>query len=483
MKNRFSTENNTGSIFKTLVLLAIPTILEEVFSTLLQYVDTAMVGNLGENATAAVSGTTTINWLINSFPYAIGIGSIALISQAFGSKQKQLLKNYSKAILFLATIIGAVIGTASIIISPFIPRWMGIQAEIQKEASLYFLIISIPMIFRSFIIILGSAIRAVADTRTPMIITIIENIMNIFLNYILIYSANLKVLGAAIASAISFTLSGTLMLIAFCKNKELGLNFNKINLYFKKNKTKSHKKSIQLQKDSDIFQHSDLFSKFKEDIFFVIKKSFPVLMAHVSSCLAYVIFTSLVCKMGTITFAAHSIAITIETLFYIPGYGLRTACSTLVGISIGEKNQQKFKKTCIEGVLISLLMMSVTGALLYLTNYQLMNLMTSSLEVAKLGSEMLKIVAFSEPFFGLMIVCEGILYGQGRTKLPFIGELITMWGIRVLFTFLCTNIWHLDLKAVWICMIACNVAKTIFFATPLIFINKDWKKLMQKKAV
>lgn len=269
MKNRFSTENNTGSIFKTLVLLAIPTILEEVFSTLLQYVDTAMVGNLGENATAAVSGTTTINWLINSFPYAIGIGSIALISQAFGSKQKQLLKNYSKAILFLATIIGAVIGTASIIISPFIPRWMGIQAEIQKEASLYFLIISIPMIFRSFIIILGSAIRAVADTRTPMIITIIENIMNIFLNYILIYSANLKVLGAAIASAISFTLSGTLMLIAFCKNKELGLNFNKINLYFKKNKTKSHKKSIQLQKDSDIFQHSDLFSKFKEDIFFV----------------------------------------------------------------------------------------------------------------------------------------------------------------------------------------------------------------------
>lgn len=438
-----------SNILKPLIFLAIPTIIEEILSTLLQYVDTAMVGHLGEKATAAVSVTTTVTWLVNSIPYAIGIGSIALISQAFGARDKENLQSYSKAVFALSVAAGTVLGIVSVSLSPFIPLWMGAGEDVAQDASAYFFIISVPMMFRTFVIVLGSAIRAVADTRTPMVITMVENILNAVLNYILIYIAGLGVIGAAIGSAISYVVSGILMLFVFLRNKEIGFSFGG--------------------------------GVYRQKILFVVRQSIPVLGAHVSSCLAYVVFARLVSGMGTRIFAAHSIAITAETLFYIPGYGLKTACSTLVGISIGERNEQKFKSVCAMSILVTMLLMVFTGALLYFVSQPLMNLMTSSKEVADLGARMLRLVAFSEPFFGLMIVSEGILYGQGRTKTPFVGELVTMWGIRVLFTFLCTSVWNLDLQAVWYCMIACNVAKAIFFTVPLFGIKRSWQKLMEPK--
>ena len=74
---------------------------------------------------------------------------------------------------------------------------------------------------------------------------------------------------------------------------------------------------------------------------------------------------------------------------------------------------------------------------------------------------MLKLVAFSEPFFGLMIVLEGISFGLGKTKHIFACESGSMWGIRILFTFICVKIFGLGLTSVWICMIADNVCKSL----------------------
>ncbi len=79
---------------------------------------------------------------------------------------------------------------------------------------------------------------------------------------------------------------------------------------------------------------------------------------------------------------------------------------------------------------------------------------------------MLRLVAFPEPFFGLMIVLEGIYYGMGRTRCAFFAEAGSMWGIRILFTFLCVSVWKLDLRAVWYCMIADNACKAMLFAVP-----------------
>ncbi len=424
-------------IFKTLVALSIPTILEEMLATLLQYVDTAMVGKLGENATAAVSVTTTVTWLIGSICSALGIATLSLISKAVGSGDEGRIRRISSQVLMLAVGCGVIVGSISMLLSPFIPAWMGADSEIREDASLYFFIISVPMVFRACNSILGAAIRATRDTKTPMFINLSANLLNVGLNYLLIYTVGLGVTGAAIASAISYTLSGCCMFIAYRKNKLL------------------HWEWKHFQPDRAV-------------LIDCAKLSIPVMATNVTSCLGYVVFASLVTGMGTTVFAAHSIAVTAETIFYIPGYGLRTATSTLVGISLGENNRRKFENVSLLSVLLTMGMMVINGIILYLVAYPLMCLFTNSHTVAVIGADMLKLVAFSEPFFGLMVVMEGIYYGLGRTKYTFWITTLSMWGVRILFTWLCVECWKLGLQEVWYCMIADNVCKAVFLSLPVL---------------
>ena len=140
---------------------------------------------------------------------------------------------------------------------------------------------------------------------------------------------------------------------------------------------------------------------------------------------------------------------------------MRTASSSLIGNAIGEKDRKKTivtEKLCI---LITVLMMIINGIILYFVSYPLMRIFTNSIRVAQTGSSVLKLVAFTEPFFGLMIALEGIYYGMGKTKEIFYVETFSMCGIRILSTFLCTQVWHMSLSAVWYCMIADNIFKAI----------------------
>lgn len=433
------------ALLSTMLTLAVPTIIEEILATLLQYVDTAMVGQLGEQATASVSITTTITWLVNSIVGAVGIAALALISKAVGGGEKEKIQDYSRQVIWLAAACGLITGGISILLSPYIPVWMGAEEAIWDQASLYFTIVSLPMVFRAFTSILGASIRATQDTRTPMLINMTANCINGVLNYVLIYALELGVTGAAMASALAYTFSGLMMLWAYRRNRTLYWPWSSFQI------------KLPLIKD---------FAKI----------GIPVLGTSLTSCLGYVVFAGLVSDMGTTVFAAHSIAVTAETIFYIPGYGLRTAISAMVGAALGEKNQKKIEEVGTLSVALTMGMMCVSGGVLYLISYPLMCLFTSSGQVAGLGAEMLKLVAFSEPFFGLMIVMEGIFYGLGRTRYAFAVEACSMWGIRILFTFLCVKIWELDLRAVWYCMIGDNVCKAVFLALPVM--NPKGRKRM-----
>lgn len=424
------------SILKTLIKLSLPTVAEQLLSTLLQYVDTAMVGRLGEDAAAAVSVTTTVSWLINSVPSAISVAALAMISKAVGSGDEEKIKSVSAHTAMTVPIVGLVLCVIAAVLSPFIPVWMGAERSIQGQASLYFLIITLPMVFRCSGVIFGAALRATSDMRTPMLVNFGANILNAILNYFLIYSAGLGVTGAAIATAISYIVSGIFMFLAYRKNKLLCTSLKK-------------------------FRADKMLIKEGAAI------SLPVLGSGAASCLGYVVFASLVTSMGNTVFAAHSIAVTAETFFYISGYGLRTAASTMVGMSLGEGDSRKFETVCRLSAAMTALMMIFSGAVLYFAAYPLMGFFIESGEAVSLGAEMLKLVALTEPFYGLMIVTEGIFYGLGKTKYAFAVETLSMWCIRILLTFICVNIWGCGLREVWYCMIADNIFKAVMFIIPV----------------
>ena len=414
----------------SLITLSIPTILEEVFATLLQYVDTAMVGRLGEKATAAVSTTTSIGWLINSIPGAIAIAMLAIASKANGAGQDEKLKKLAGQSILYAFVVGVILEILALVLSPFIPIWMGVEEDIVRPASLYFSITSITLIFRTSARVFAAMIRSLKDTRSPMYISVAENILNVILNFVFIYGLGLGVVGAAIASCISFGIGGIAMFLMMLSKKQLRPSF------------------VDLKPDKDIWMEA-------------LPIGYPVLGATVVSCTGYIVFAGMVSGMGTIIFAAHSIAVTAEQIVYIPGYGLRAATSTLIGNALGEGNTAKLSATRKMTILMTMVIMLVNGTLLFLFAYPFMQIFTNSTEVVIIGSKMLKLVSFSEIFFGLMIVLEGISYGMGQTKHIFVCESFSMWGVRIVGTFLCVKIFGLGLTAVWICMIADNICKAV----------------------
>lgn len=419
-----------------LISLALPAMAEQVLSTLLQYVDTAMVGQLGEAATASVNVTTTISWLMGSIMSAMGVASVALISRSIGQKNLEQCKKVAKLSFIASFGIGIVIEIIGLVLSPYIPFWMGADESICPAASEYFFIICIPLVLRCFSFVLGSAIRATKDTKSPMIINLSANVLNVILNYLLIYSVGLGVTGAAIASAISYSLSGMAMMVIFFRKAELHFSFSKTKI------------------DSLLIAET-------------VKITIPVLGVNIASCMGYIVFAAIVTRMGTTVFAAHSIAVDAEEIFYMPGYGIRIATQTLIGIALGKKDEQEFKEVVKASYIAVVCVSLVLGFTLYFVSYPLMCLFTSSANVAKLGSIVLKIVAFSEPFFAIMVVSEGIFYGMGKTKYCFYIETLSMWCVRIVSTYICIRILQLDLKAVWYCMIADNITKAVLLCIPV----------------
>ncbi|MBQ9811027.1 MAG: MATE family efflux transporter, partial [Spirochaetales bacterium] len=406
---------------KSLIVLAIPVILEQILTTLLQYVDTAMVGRLGAAATASVSLTTSVNWLIGSSFSAIGVAVVAIVSAAYGAGDSDKIKRVSSQIIIYVAAVGLVIGALAVGLSPVIPVWMQADVSIQRQASVYFGIISIPLVFRASTVICACALRAVKDTRTPFVINLLANILNVILNYLLIYTAGLGVTGAAIATAVSSALAGMSMFIVMMRSQVLRCEIRPLRF------------------DRDIFRET-------------VRIGLPALATSTASCLGHIVFASLVSSMGTTVFAAHSIALSAETLFYLPGYGLRSATSTLIGISVGEDDHDKFKVIERQSVILTVVMMAVTGLLLFLFAEPMMRIFTPDEEVIRQGSRVLRLIAVSEPLFGLMIVSEGIYYGLGQTKITFIVATTGSWGIRILSTVICVHVLHTTLFEVWICM-------------------------------
>ena len=434
---------------KSLIVLAIPVILEQILTTLLQYVDTAMVGRLGAAATASVSLTTSVNWLIGSSFSAIGVAVVAIVSAAYGAGDSDKIKRVSSQIIIYVAAVGLVIGALAVGLSPVIPVWMQADVSIQRPASVYFGIISIPLVFRASTVICACALRAVKDTRTPFVINLLANILNVILNYLLIYTAGLGVTGAAIATAVSSALAGMAMFIVMMRSQVLRCEIRPLKF------------------DRDIFRET-------------VRIGLPALATSTASCLGHIVFASLVSTMGTTVFAAHSIALSAETLFYLPGYGLRSATSTLIGISVGEDDHGKFKVIERQSVILTVVMMAVTGLLLFLFAEPMMRIFTPDEEVIRQGSRVLRLIAVSEPLFGLMIVSEGIYYGLGQTKITFIVATTGSWGIRILSTVICVHVLHTTLFEVWICMFADNAFRALAMAIPL-FSGLDSKYFSKRR--
>ncbi len=448
--NQIKTKQSIWRMLPAIFALAWPTMLEELLQTAVQYIDTAMVGSLGTHATAAVGSTTTINWLINGTLAALGVGFLTFIAQALGANDSQRARRIAAQTIPTVLIAGAFFTILTLSLSRMVPVWMQVDEEIQDIASTYFFILYLPTLPRSATIIFGTALRAAGDTKTPMRVGLTVNVINVILNFLLIYpsrvchigslsfstpGAGLGVAGAAWASAIAVAIGGICTTVAFLRHPKIS------------------PRGLRILPDWLILRPC-------------LRVALPNMLQRFTTSLGYVAFAAMINALGEISAAAHTIANTVESAFYIPGYGMQAAAATLAGNALGKNDRHMMRDLTRTTMLLEGGLMVITGTLLFLFAPQMVGLFTTDTQVISLGSTILRMVALSEPFFGISIVIEGILLGTGNTARPFLYNMIGMWGIRIVGTFLCTRILGLGLVSAWACMILHNL---ILFACYLVY--------------
>ena len=439
------------SMLNTVFLLAWPTMLEQLMHTAVQYIDTAMVGSLGTEATAAVGSTTTVNWLLSSTLSAVGVGFLAYISQAMGAKDTLRAKKAVSQSALAVLVCGGLFTAIALLLSGVIPTLMQVDKSIRTVASQYFFILYTPMLFRAASIIFGTVLRASGDTKTPMLVGIAVNIINVTLNFLFIYptrkifgitvyGAGLGVIGAGIASAVAFAVGGILITAALWRHPLLS------------------PKGQSLRPDKAILMPC-------------LKVAFPNALQRFGTSLGYVVFAAMVNSLGEAATAAHTIANTVESAFYIPGYGMQSAAATLAGNAVGAKDKKALKQLSKTLVVIEVLLMIISGGLLFALAPAMMTLFTKDAYVISLGAFVLRMVALSEPFYGISIVIEGMMQGMGKTVLPFVTNIIGMWAVRIVGTFVFTQLLGFGLASAWGCMIAHNLMLCIVFG--IYFIKRN----------
>ncbi len=402
------------SMLITILALAWPTMLEQLMQTAVQYIDTAMVGSLGTQATAAVGSTGTVNWLIGSTISAVGVGFLSYIAKAYGAGDQRAAKRAAAQAVFLTFVLGIFFTVLTVSLSGMVPVWMQVEPGIRRLTSQYFLILYLPMLPRTASIIFGTVLRAAGDTKSPMKIGVLVNLVNVTLNFLMIYptrsmelfslrftmwGAGLGVIGAAIASAIAFTIGGICITFVLWRHKVIS------------------PKGERFMPDMQILGPC-------------MRVARPNMFQRFGTCLGYVAFAAMINSLGEVSTAAHTIANTVESAFY-------------------------------------------------LTAPWLMGLFSGQAAVVSLGTAVLRMVAVSEPFYGFSIIIEGLMLGVGKTRAPFVFNIIGMWLVRIAGTYLCTQVFGFGLVSAWACMIAHNL---LLFGLYLFCYRRGvWNPLREEK--
>lgn len=425
-----------NNLIKNVIRLSIPAILAEISSIIMQYIDAAMVGSLGAEQTAAIGLVSTSTWLIGGLCMGTATGFSVQVAQLIGAKREDEAGHVLRQSILVSLIFSLIITIAGVGISGKLPVWLGGEKSICRDASLYFLVYCISLTAIQFRYLAGSMLQCSGDMHTPSILNVTMCFLDVIFNAVLIfptrkvvivgislkiYGAGLGVTGAAIGTAIAETIVAVIMLWCVCVRSE-----------------KLRIKSGQSWKIDKKCMKSAAYI------------ALPMTFEHTVMCGAQVMSTRIVAPLGNVSVAANSLAVTAESFCYMPGYGIGSAATTLVGQSMGSKEQHKARHYARLSVLLGTVVMTFSGILMFVLAPFMFRMLTPDVMVQRLGVKVLRIEAFAEPLYAVSIVASGALRGAGDTLIPSILNLFSMWGVRIVLSFILAPVF--GLTGVWIAM-------------------------------
>ena len=397
--------------------LTVPAILAEITSIAMQYIDAAMVGSLGERASAAIGLVSSSTWLLGGLSISLATGFSVQVAHLTGAGRDAEARNVLRQALLAALACGFLLALAGAGLSGPLPRALGGAADVCPDASRYFLIYALALPASQLRQLSGSMLQCSGDMRTPSLLNASMCALDVVFNALFIFptrqtalfglaltvpGAGLGVAGAALGTALAEYVTALLMMGAVCfRSPRLRLGRGG---------------SWRLRRTC---------------VTAALRVALPMALEHSVLCSAQVASTAIVAPLGTVAVAANSLAVTAESLCYMPGYGLAAAATTLVGQSLGAGRRDLSKRFAAIAVWMGVIIMGAAGLLMFLFAPQMFALLTPVEEVRALGASVLRIEAFAEPLFAVSIVAVGAMRGAGDTLVPSILNLVSMWGVRI----------------------------------------------------
>lgn len=399
--------------------LSLPAILTQITTIAMQYIDSAMVGALGADASAAIGLVASSTWLFGGVTTAVSAGFSVQVAHRIGAGEDTEARTVVRHGLAAALTLAALLALLGLGICRQLPYWLGGGAEICADASAYFLTFSLMLPFSQLNSLTAGFLQCAGDMVTPSVLNAVMCGLDMVCNALLI--PHFGVLGAGMGTALACALVSLAMAWCCCvRNAQLRLRRGEAHA-------------------------------FRPEI---LKKAFrigaPVAVQEIAMNGAMVASTMILAPLGAAAIAANSFAVTAESLCYMPGYGVGSAATTLVGRSVGAGDAVQARRygnicTALGGAL-----MGCTGLLMMIFCPFVFRLLTPVAEVRTLAAQALRIGLLAEPLFGVSIAAAGALRGAGDTLVPSLLNLGSIWIVRLGLSLLLVG--KLGLRGMWIAM-------------------------------
>lgn len=420
-----------------IVQLSIPSILAQLTTIMMFYIDASMVGSLGARASASIGIVESTTWLFGGLTSAAALGFSVQAAHFIGANDFGKAREVFRQGLMATALFTILLTSICVAIAGPLPRWLGGGADIQADASAYFTIYCLSLPVYQIGILSSSMLKCSGNMRIPSMMSILMCLLDVVFNFFLIYEtrpmtlfgteitvpgAGMGVPGAALGTALAYIVTGIMLIwFATVKSPELSLKNEKWTFAPQWNYLRN-----------------------------AAKVSLPMGAQYMMMSGAQIVSTMIVAPLGNIAIAANTLAITAESLCYMPGYGIGDAATTLVGQSIGAGRRRLARSFAYRTVFMGIGVMAFMGAVMYLLAPQMIGIMTPDEQVRLLGAQSLRIGAFAEPMFAAAIVTYSVCLGAGDTLMPACMNLASMWLVRLTLAAYLAPIY--GLRGVWTAM-------------------------------
>ena len=413
-------------IFREILYLAIPAVGEMTLYMMIWIFDTMMIGKYGgQLAVSSVGLSTEIIYSFFNIIIAVGVSTAltSLVSRAIGSKDYKKAEIIANAGIKIAVVLAFIFFSLLFFIPDKILNLAGATKEMLPLATRYAKISS----FSFFLLTLSSTtngvFRGVKDTKTSLYVAGSINIVNLFLDYVLIFG-NLGFPEWGITGAAVATVAG---------------NFIGILLQW------SRLKKLP-------FKISFFSCVSKKDIWEIIRFAIPSGLQEANFSLSRLLGLTFILSLGTAAFAANQIGIAIEAISTMPGWGVAIACTALVGHSIGENKPDKSQEYTLYSTIIASIFMGILACFFFFIPKTLISFFINKqeIDVIRIGATCLQVAAFEQIPIAIVTVLGSYFKGIGNPKTPFYVSFFTNWFLRLPIAFYLISILRLPVYIYWI---------------------------------